>query len=380
MTESTPAGSFSFEVVAQDGRARAGVLHTPHGDIPTPVFAPVGTQATVKTMPPRDLAAIPAPLILANTYHLHLRPGSELVRDMGGLHRFMGWDGPILTDSGGFQVFSLTTMNHIDDDGVTFKSHIDGSRHRFTPEVSMQIQENLGADIIMAFDQCPAPTDRAIVERAVARTSAWMARCREAHPDDSVQALFGIVQGGIFPDLREQSARAVTAFDTPGYAIGGLAVGEGKAAMYETVASTTPLLPHDRPRYLMGVGDPDDLVEAVARGVDIFDCVMPTRLARHGSALTPDGRLSVKKLEFSRDERLLQADCDCYCCQTFTRAYLRHLFKAEELLGFYLLTLHNVTFLIRHVERIRAAILNGDLETYAREFLNRYLGRVETRP
>ena len=232
----------------------------------------------------------------------------------------------------------------------------------------------------MAFDQCPAPTDRAIVERAVARTSAWMARCREAHPDDSVQALFGIVQGGIFPDLREQSARAVTAFDTPGYAIGGLAVGEGKAAMYETVASTTPLLPHDRPRYLMGVGDPDDLVEAVARGVDIFDCVMPTRLARHGSALTPDGRLSVKKLEFSRDERPLQADCDCYCCQTFTRAYLRHLFKAEELLGFYLLTLHNVTFLIRHVERIRAAILNGDLETYAREFLNRYLGRVETRP
>ncbi|NOG50307.1 MAG: tRNA guanosine(34) transglycosylase Tgt [Chloroflexi bacterium] len=380
MTESTPAGSFSFEVVAQDGRARAGVLHTPHGDIPTPVFAPVGTQATVKTMPPRDLAAIPAPLILANTYHLHLRPGSELVRDMGGLHRFMGWDGPILTDSGGFQVFSLTTMNHIDDDGVTFKSHIDGSRHRFTPEVSMQIQENLGADIIMAFDQCPAPTDRAIVERAVARTSAWMARCREAHPDDSVQALFGIVQGGIFPDLREQSARAVTAFDTPGYAIGGLAVGEGKAAMYETVASTTPLLLHDRPRYLMGVGDPDDLVEAVARGVDIFDCVMPTRLARHGSALTPDGRLSVKKLEFSRDERPLQADCDCYCCQTFTRAYLRHLFKAEELLGFYLLTLHNVTFLIRHVERIRAAILNGDLETYAREFLNRYLGRVETRP
>ncbi len=279
----------------------------------------------------------------------------------------------------------------------------------------MQIQENLGADIIMAFDQCPAPTDRAIVERAVARTSAWMARCREAHPDDSVQALFGIVQGGIFPDLREQSARAVTAFDTPGYAIGGLAVGEGKAAMYETVASTTPLLPHDRPRYLMGVGDPDDLVEAVARGVDIFDCVMPTRLARHGSALTPDGRLSVKKLEFSRDERPLQADCDCYCCQTFTRAYLRHLFKAEELLGFYLLTLHNVTFLIRDVvriqrrmvtelvdagcpyvqldepsytgyvdpptlERIRAAILNGDLETYAREFLNRYLGRVETRP
>ncbi|MBK9123206.1 MAG: tRNA guanosine(34) transglycosylase Tgt [Chloroflexi bacterium] len=378
MTESTPAGSFSFEVVAQDGRARAGILHTPHGDIPTPVFAPVGTQATVKTMPPRDLAAIPAPLILANTYHLHLRPGSELVREMGGLHRFMGWNGPILTDSGGFQVFSLTTMNRIDDDGVTFKSHIDGSRHRFTPEVSMQIQENLGADIIMAFDECPVPTDRLVVERAVERTSAWMARCREAHPDDGVQALFGIVQGGVFPDLRERSAQAITAFDTPGYAIGGLAVGEGKPAMYETVASTTPLLPHDRPRYLMGVGDPDDLVEAVSRGVDIFDCVMPTRLARHGSALTPDGRLSVKKLDFSRDERPLQADCDCYCCQTFSRAYLRHLFKAEELLGFYLLTLHNVTFLIRHMERIREAIIGGDLEQYGRRFLSRYLGRVET--
>lgn len=376
MTESTPVRPFQFEVVATDGAARAGVFHTPHGDIPTPVFAPVGTQATVKSVAPRDLRAVPAPLILANTYHLHLRPGSELVRDMGGLHRFMAWDGPILTDSGGFQVFSLASINKIDDDGVTFQSHIDGSRHRFTPEVSMKIQENLGADIIMAFDQCPTPTDRAVVEVAVDRTTAWMARCRAAHPDDSTQALFGIVQGGIFPDLREKSAREITAFDTPGFAIGGLAVGEGKPDMYRTIEFTTPLMPANKPRYLMGVGDPDDLVEATLRGVDIFDCVMPTRLGRHGAALTPDGRVNIKRADFARDDRPLQDDCDCYACQTFSRAYLRHLFKAEELLGYNLLTLHNITFLIRHIERIRAAILSGTLRHYAESFLGRYLQRI----
>lgn len=239
----------------------------------------------------------------------------------------------------------------------------------------MTIQENLGADIIMAFDQCPTPTDRAVVEAAVSRTSAWMARCRMAHPDDSTQALFGIVQGGIFPDLREKSAREITAFDTPGYAIGGLAVGEGKPDMYKTIEFTTPLMPAHKPRYLMGVGDPDDLIEASLRGVDIFDCVMPTRLGRHGSAFTPDGRVNVKKLDFARDERPLQADCDCYSCQHFSRAYLRHLFKAEELLGYNLLTLHNITFLIRHMERIRAAILDGTLRDYAQSFLGRYAGR-----
>lgn len=376
MTQSISAGPFAFEVLATDGAARAGVFHTPHGDIPTPVFAPVGTQATVKSVTPRDLEALPAPLILANTYHLHLRPGSELVRDMGGLHKFMAWNGPILTDSGGFQVFSLGNINKIDDDGVTFKSHIDGSRHRFTPEVSMQIQENLGADIIMAFDQCPTPTDRAVVDVAVKRTTAWMQRCRAAHPDDSTQALFGIVQGGIFPDLREKSAREITAFDTPGFAIGGLAVGEGKPDMYRTIEFTTPLMPADKPRYLMGVGDPDDLVEAVLRGVDIFDCVMPTRLGRHGAAFTLDGRVNVKKAEFARDERPIQNDCDCYACQTFSRAYIRHLFKADELLGYNLLTLHNITFLIRHMERIRAAVLQGTLREYAQSFLGRYVGRT----
>lgn len=365
--------SFEFEVVARDGNARAGVLHTPHGAIQTPVFCPVGTVASVKTLPPRDLHSIHASLILANTYHLHLRPGSELVRDMGGLHRFMAWSGPILTDSGGFQVFSLAEINKIDDDGVTFRSHIDGSKHRFTPEVSMQIQQNLGADIIMCFDECPKPTDRGIVERAVRRTSDWAVRCRQAHPDDTVQALFGIVQGGIFPDLREQSATFLQTLDFPGYAVGGLAVGESKAQMYDTLDVTTPLLPDNKPRYLMGVGEPDDLVEATLRGIDIFDCVMPTRVARHGAALTPDGRINMRNLEHARDQRPVQTGCECYTCQTFSRAYIRHLLKADEILGLYLLSLHNVYFLIRHMQLIREAILAGELHAYRESFLRRYL-------
>lgn len=365
--------SFEFEVVATDGNARAGLLHTPHGIIPTPVFCPVGTQASVKTIPPRDLHEMQATLILANTYHLHLRPGSELVREMGGLHRFMAWSNPILTDSGGFQVFSLAQINKIDDDGVTFRSHIDGSKHRFTPEVSMQIQQNLGADIIMCFDECPVPTDRAVVERAVKRTTEWAQRCREAHPGDSLQALFGIVQGGIFPDLREQSAVALQAMGFPGYAIGGLAVGETKPAMYETLDYTVPLLPDRKPRYLMGVGEADDLVEGVSRGIDIFDCVMPTRVARHGSALTQNGRINMRKLEHARDERPVDAGCTCYCCRNFTRAYIRHLLKAEEILGLYLLSVHNVHFLIQHMESIRQAIIEGTLQTYREQFLRRYL-------
>lgn len=365
--------SFSFEVLKTDGRARAGVFHTPHGDIPTPVFAPVGTQATIKAIPPRDLIEIKAPLILANTYHLHLRPGDQLIRDLGGLHKFMAWDGPILTDSGGFQVFSLTEINKIDPDGVTFRNHVDGSKLRFTPEVSMTIQENLGADIIMCFDQCPNPIDRHVVEQAVARTTDWAARCREAHRDDSVQALFGIVQGGVFEDLRTQSAEALLAMGFPGYAIGGLAVGETKAATYQTLDFTTPLLPDHQPRYLMGVGEPDDLVQGVRRGVDIFDCVMPTRLARHGSALTRDGRINMRNLEFARDEHPLDSDCPCYCCQHFSRAYLRHLVKAKELLGHYLLSLHNIHFLITHMQAMRTAILEGRLSAYAESFLARYL-------
>jgi queuine tRNA-ribosyltransferase len=365
--------SFQFEVIATDGKARAGFLHTPHGIIPTPVFCPVGTQASVKAVPPRDLYEMEASLILANTYHLHLRPGSELVRDMGGLHRFMGWSNPILTDSGGFQVFSLSEINKIDDDGVTFRSHIDGSKHRFTPEVSMQIQQNLGADIIMCFDECPVPTDRLVVERAVKRTSEWAVRCREAHPDDTKQALFGIVQGGIFPELREQSAAFLQEVGFPGYAIGGLAVGETKAAMYDTIDVTVPMLPDDKPRYLMGVGEPDDLVEATMRGMDIYDCVMPTRVARHGAALTKDGRINMRNLEHARSERPVDEGCSCYCCQNFTRAYVRHLLKAEEILGLYLLSVHNVQFLINHMQAIRTAIIEGRLQAYREQFLRRYL-------
>lgn len=365
---------FEFEVVKTDGRARAGILHTPHGSIPTPVFAPVGTAATVKAVPPRDLYDVGASLILSNTYHLHLRPGDELIHDMGGLHRFMAWDGPILTDSGGFQVFSLAQINKIDDDGVTFRSHLDGSQRRLTPEASMVIQENLGADIIMCFDECPNPTDYEAVERAVRRTNQWARRCREAHPDDAVQALFGIVQGGIFQDLREQSAAFLTQdLVFPGYAIGGLAVGETKSQMYATLGTTMPLLPTNKPRYLMGVGEPDDLAEAITRGVDLFDCVMPTRIARHGAALTGEGRVNMRNARFARDDNPIENDCGCYCCQNFTRAYVRHLVVAKELLAHYLLSVHNIRFLIQHVQAMRVAIIEGRLANYVQNFLQRYL-------
>lgn len=364
--------TFTFEVLQQQGRARAGILHTPHGPIPTPVFAPVGTQATVKAVLPRDLRELQVTLVLANTYHLHLRPGSELVRDLGGLHTFMQWPGPILTDSGGFQVFSLAQINRIDDDGVTFRSHIDGSLHRFTPESSIGIQQNLGADIIMCFDECPPPRSREAVTAAVTRTTHWARRCRAAHPDDQRQALFGIVQGGIFNDLRERSAHDLLELDFPGYAVGGLAVGESKSEMYQTLDFTVPLLPEHKPRYLMGVGEPDDLVEGILRGIDIFDCVIPTRLARHGAALTAAGRTNVKNLHYARDERPLDPTCACYTCQHFSRAYLRHLVKAKEILAPMLLTLHNIHFLVQHVRTMRAAILDGDLHAYRAAFLSRY--------
>lgn len=364
--------SFHFEVLGVDGQARAGIFHTPHGSIPTPVFAPVGTQATVKAIPPKDLRELSASLILANTYHLHLRPGDALIRDLGGLHHFMAWDGPILTDSGGYQVFSLTQINKIDDDGVTFRSHIDGSAHRFTPESAVRIEQNLGADIIMCFDECPPPTDRSRVEKAVERTSRWALRCRETHPDDSHQALFGIVQGGIFEDQRAKSSEALLAIGFPGYAVGGLAVGESKAEMAAALDFTVPMLPEDRPRYLMGVGDPDDLVAGILRGIDIFDCVLPTRLARHGSVLTHEGRINMRNAQNATLDIPIEAECSCYCCQNFSRAYLRHLIVAKELLSHYLLSIHNIHFLIQHVSRMRAAILRGELASYAEGFLRRY--------
>ncbi|MFN8530102.1 MAG: tRNA guanosine(34) transglycosylase Tgt [Anaerolineae bacterium] len=365
--------SFYFEVLKTQGRARVGVIHTPHGDIPTPVFAPVGTQATVKAVPPRDLAEIGASLVLSNTYHLYLRPGDDLVKEMGGLHQFMRWDQPILTDSGGFQVFSLAQINKIDDEGVTFRSHIDGSKHRLTPEKSIQIQENLGADIIMCFDQCPTPKDRGVVEQAVNRTIRWAARCREAHPDDSVQAIFGIQQGGIFEDQRAKTSEALTKLDFPGYAVGGLAVGESKPEMYQTLDFCVPMLPEHKPRYLMGVGAPDDLAHGVLRGIDVFDCVLPTRIARHGAVFTPTGTVNMRNVVNARDPRPIQEGCDCYTCRNFSRAYLRHLVKAEELLGHYLLSVHNIRFLIRHMQAMRTAILEDRLEVYVADFLRGYL-------
>src|SRR5689334_9174788 len=301
---------FSFEIESTCGDARTGVLQTPHGPLATPVFAPVGTQATVKAVEPRELHELGASLVLSNTYHLYMRPGDELVHEMGGLHQFMGWNGPMLTDSGGFQVFSLGSLRQIDDEGVTFRSHLDGSVHRFTPEKSIQIQHNLGADIIMCFDECPPPLDRNVVIAADARTHAWAKRCIEEHArsgDAERQALFGIVQGGIFPDLRAESVQALTALDFPGYAIGGLAVGETKPQMLATLEHTIPLLPKNKPRYLMGVGSPEDLVNGVARGIDIFDCVLPTRVARNGAALTRTGRLNFRNLQYSRDSEPIEA-------------------------------------------------------------------------
>ena len=366
---------FRFDLQAHSGAARAGMFYTPHGAIPTPVFAPVGTQATVKAVQPRELYELDATLILSNTYHLYMRPGDELIARMGGLHRFMAWDRPILTDSGGFQVFSLGSLRRIDDDGVTFRSHLDGSVHRFTPEKSIQIQHNLGADVIMCFDECPKPHDWDEVRAACDRTHAWALRCVEAHQrggNADQQALFGIVQGGIFPDLRAESVRFLTDLDFVGYAVGGLAVGERKSEMLATLDHTMPLLPNDRPRYLMGVGSPEDLVNGVARGVDIFDCVLPTRTARHGAALTRQGRINLRNLEHAEDSAPLEAGCTCYTCTHFSRAYLRHLVKTNELLGHQLLTLHNLHLLITLMREMRAAILDGTFAAYAANFLATY--------
>jgi queuine tRNA-ribosyltransferase len=362
---------FQFNITSKNNRARTGVFSTPHGDLITPVFAPVGTQATVKTLTPEHLKSINASLVLSNTYHLYLRPGDELVRDMGGLHKFMQWPNPMLTDSGGFQVFSLAKTRKIDDDGVTFKSHIDGSTHRFTPEKSIAIQENLGADIIMAFDECSDPNDHEYTKLAMKRTHAWAERSLKAKTRAD-QALFGIVQGGVNPGMRAESAKFIASLDTPGIAIGGLSVGETKEEMHTTLDVVTPLLPEGRPRYLMGVGTPEDLINGVLRGIDIFDCVLPTRLARHHSAFAPEGRLNMMNATFARDERPIDETCDCYACTTFTRAYIRHLIVAKELLAGTLLSIHNLRALIRLMESIRTYIADGSFESRAPELLERW--------
>jgi queuine tRNA-ribosyltransferase len=358
---------FTFGIQARQGRARAGIFRTPHGELLTPVFAPVGTQATVKAVTPAQLNEMGASLILANTYHLYLRPGDELVREMGGLHRFMNWPNPILTDSGGFQVFSLAENRKVDEDGVTFKSHIDGSLHRFTPEKSISIQENLGADIIMAFDECAPPYEREYNELALARTHAWTMRCKEAKTR-SDQAIFGIVQGGVFPDLRQQSAEFIASLNFPGHAIGGLSVGETKEEMNAVLDVVDAVLPEDKPRYLMGVGTPEDLVNGVLRGIDIFDCVLPTRLARHNAAMTRNGRLNLVNAAFARDEDPIDKTCECYTCQNYSRAYLRHLIIAKEMLSATLLSIHNLSTLLKLALDMRLAILNGHFTTFAEEF------------
>ncbi len=361
MTKHRP---FLFELIATDGRARAGRFSTPHGMLETPVFAPVGTQATVKAVTPAQLAELGASLVLANTYHLYLRPGDPLVSEMGGLHQFMQWSKPMLTDSGGFQVFSLSDTRQIDDDGVTFRSHLDGSTHRFTPEKAVAIQENLGADIVMVLDECAEPYDRAYNEIAMQRTHAWARRSMAARtrPD---QAMFGIVQGGVFADLRQRSAEFIAAQEFEGNAIGGLSVGESKAEMYAMLDVVTPILPADKPRYLMGVGTPEDLVEGIRRGVDIFDCVLPTRLGRTGAVfLRAGGRLNMKNAEFARDTRPVDDACACYACQNFSRAYLRHLVQTKEMLAATLLSIHNLYTLVQLAKDLRAAVLRREFDRY----------------
>jgi queuine tRNA-ribosyltransferase len=358
---------FNFQLQMRQGRARAGVFMTPHGEIHTPVFAPVGTQATVKALTPAQLSELGASLVLANTYHLYLRPGDSLISEMGGLHSFMNWQNPILTDSGGFQVYSLANNRIINDDGVTFKSHVDGSTHHFTPEKAIAIQENLGADIIMAFDECAEPYDREYNNQAVSRTHSWAERCLAVKTRQD-QALFGIVQGGVFPDLREYSARFISSLNFPGNAIGGLSVGETKDEMHAMLEVVDPILPADKPRYLMGVGTAEDLVNGVKRGIDIFDCVLPTRLARHNAALTRMGRLNLANATFAQDQKPIDEACTCYSCQNFTRAYIRHLVVTKEMLSATLLSVHNLHTLLQLANDVRLAILEERFDDFYAEF------------
>lgn len=368
-----PAIKFELIKTCKQTGARLGKLHTPHGEIQTPIFMPVGTQATVKAMTPEELKDMNAQIILSNTYHLYMRPGHDIVKNAGGLHKFMNWDRPILTDSGGFQVFSLGPLRKITEEGVEFRSHLDGSKHFISPEKAIEIENALGADIIMAFDECaPYPADREYVKNSLERTTRWAQRCKEAHGNTEMQALFGIVQGGMYKDLREQSAREITEIGFPGYAIGGLSVGEPKPLMYEVLEYTTPLLPKDKPRYLMGVGSPDDLIEGVLRGIDMFDCVLPTRIARNGTALTSRGKVVARNAIYSEDFTPLDPECDCYTCRNYTKAYIRHLVKCNEILASRLLTYHNLHFLIKLMENVRDAIQNDRLMDFRNEFFEKY--------
>ncbi|WP_301110040.1 tRNA guanosine(34) transglycosylase Tgt [Sporosarcina sp.] len=353
--------------------ARLGIVHTPHGSFETPAFMPVGTQATVKTMSPEELKAMGAGIILSNTYHLWLRPGHEIIKEAGGLHKFMNWDRPILTDSGGFQVFSLSKFRDIKEEGVHFRNHINGDKLFLSPEKAVEIQNALGPDIMMAFDECPPfPATHEYMKASVERTSRWAERCLQAHQRPEEQGLFGIVQGGEFEDLRKQSARDLVSLDFPGYAIGGLSVGEPKDVMNRALEFTTPLLPENKPRYLMGVGSPDSLIDGAIRGIDMFDCVLPTRIARNGTLMTSEGRLVVKNAKFERDFGPLDPNCDCYACKNYSRAYIRHLIRAGETFGIRLTSYHNLHFLLNLMEQIRQAIREDRLGDFREEFLEQY--------
>ena len=353
--------------------ARRGIVHTPHGDIQTPIFMPVGTQATVKSMTPEELKnEVKAQIILANTYHLYLRPGQEIVKEAGGLHKFMNWDRPILTDSGGFQVFSLGALRTISEEGVEFRSHLDGSKLFFSPESVMKTEEDLGADIIMAFDECcPYPSTYEYTKKSMERTTRWASRCKQAKKTEN-QALFGIIQGGFYKDLRDKSIEDLINLDFPGYAIGGISVGEPKETFLDILYYTAPKMPENKPRYLMGVGTPDYLIEAAISGIDMCDCVLPTRLARHGNALTSCGKVIIRNATYERDFTPLDIECDCYTCKNYTRAYIRHLVKANEILGIRLLSIHNLRFLTKLMERVRIEIEHDNLATFAKEFYEKY--------
>jgi queuine tRNA-ribosyltransferase len=361
-----------FTLIKTSNSARAGELTTAHGVVPTPVFMPVGSQATVKTLTPEDVKGIGYNMLLSNTYHLYLRPGIDIVEKMGGLHRFMGWDGSILTDSGGYQVFSLSGFRKMTDEGIKFRSHIDGSEHFLTPELAVKYQEALGSDVMMVLDECAAYSDsKGKLAKAMERTHRWAERCLNAHHPNE-QLLFAIVQGGVFEDLRQESAETLKKLDFPGYAIGGLSVGEPKDIMLETLGKTTPFLPEDKPRYLMGVGSPEDIVEGVARGVDMFDCALPTRVARNGALFTMKGRINIRRAAYSEQQGPVDPECDCYTCRTFSAAYLSHLFRSEELLALRLATVHNLRFMYNLVKNVRQSILDGAFEEYRRSFLANY--------